>query len=55
MAAATFFLARMGAGRAIGATAQHREAAQLLGVPVGRACLQVLALSGGIAGTCGPW
>lgn len=53
MAGTAFFLARTRAGRAIRATAQHREAAQLLGVPVGRVYLQVLALSGGIAGTCG--
>jgi branched-chain amino acid transport system permease protein len=53
MAGTAFFLARTRTGRAIRATAQNREAAQLLGVPVGRVYLQVLALSGGIAGTCG--
>ena len=53
MAGTALFLARTKTGRAIRATAQNREAAQLLGVPVGWVYLQVLALSGAIAGTCG--
>lgn len=40
-------------GRAIRATAQNREAAQLMGVAVERTYLQVLALSGAVAGICG--
>jgi len=40
-------------GRAIRATAQNREAAQLMGVAVNRVYFQVLLLSGGIAGICG--
>jgi len=40
-------------GRAIRATAQNREAAQLMGVAVNRVYFQVLVLSGAIAGVCG--
>jgi len=40
-------------GRAIRATAQNREAAQLMGVAVNRIYFQVLLLSGAIAGICG--
>jgi branched-chain amino acid transport system permease protein len=40
-------------GRAIRATAQNREAAQLMGVAVNRVYLQVLVLSGAVAGVCG--
>lgn len=46
-------LARTRMGRAIRATAQHREAAQLMGVPVNRVYLQVLVLAGMLAGVCG--
>ena len=53
MAAVALFLTRTRAGRAIRATAQNREAAQLMGVPVGRVYLQVLAISGALAGACG--
>jgi branched-chain amino acid transport system permease protein len=41
------------AGRAIRATTQNRDAAQLLGIPVGRVYLQVLMFSGALAGICG--
>lgn len=40
-------------GRAIRATAQNRDAARLLGVPVDRVYLYVLMLSGAVAGACG--
>jgi branched-chain amino acid transport system permease protein len=40
-------------GRAIRATAQNRDAAQLMGVAVNRVYFQVLVLSGAIAGICG--
>ena len=40
-------------GRAIRATAQNREAAQLMGVPTRRVYLQVLVLAGALAGVCG--
>lgn len=40
-------------GRAIRATAQNREAAQLMGVAVNRVYFQVLVLSGALAGVCG--
>lgn len=40
-------------GRAIRATAQNRDAALLMGVPVERTYLQVLGLSGALAGVCG--
>jgi branched-chain amino acid transport system permease protein len=53
MAATTLFLVRTRAGRAIRATAQNRDAAQLMGVPVAYVYLQVLILSGMLAGVCG--
>ncbi|GAB5470308.1 MAG: urea ABC transporter permease subunit UrtB [Rhodospirillales bacterium] len=40
-------------GRAIRATAQNREAARLMGVPTRKVYLQVLAISGGLAGISG--
>ena len=40
-------------GRAIRATAQHRDAAQLLGVPVGKIYLQVMVMAGIIAAISG--
>jgi branched-chain amino acid transport system permease protein len=46
-------LGRTRMGRAIRATAQNREAAQLMGVPVRRVYLQVLVLAGALAGICG--
>lgn len=53
MALTALLLARTRMGRAIRATAQHREAAQLMGVPVHRVYLQVLVLAGMLAGVCG--
>lgn len=53
MAVMAFVLGRTRMGRAIRATAQNREAAQLMGVPIGRVYLQVLVLSGMLAGVCG--
>ena len=53
MIATTALLARTRMGRAIRATAQHREAAQLMGVAVNATYLQVLVLSGMLAGLCG--
>ncbi|TIN59418.1 MAG: branched-chain amino acid ABC transporter permease, partial [Mesorhizobium sp.] len=46
-------LGRTRMGRAIRATAQNRDAAQLMGVAVNRVYLQVLMLSGALAGICG--
>ena len=46
-------LGRTRMGRAIRATAQNREAAQLMGVAVNRVYFQVLVLSGALAGVCG--
>lgn len=40
-------------GRAIRATAQNRDAAQLMGVPVGRVFAQVLAIAGMLAAVSG--
>lgn len=40
-------------GRAIRATAQNRDAAQLMGVPVDRVFVHVLAIAGGLAGLSG--
>lgn len=40
-------------GRAIRATAQHRTAAQLMGVPVGRVFIQVLVIAGVVAAVSG--
>jgi branched-chain amino acid transport system permease protein len=53
MAATALYLARTRGGRAIRAVSQNREAAELMGVPVERVYLQVLALSGALAGVCG--
>ena len=53
MGAVAWLLARTRMGRAIRATAQNREAAQLMGVPTRRVYLQVTVLSGMLAGTCG--
>jgi len=53
MAATALFLARTKAGRAIRATAQNPDAARLMGVPVAYVYLQVLILSGMLAGVCG--
>jgi len=53
MAVMGVLIARTKMGRAIRATAQNREAAVLVGVPVERTYLQVLALSGALAGICG--
>lgn len=53
MAALAWLLARTRTGRAIRATAQNREAAQMMGVPTGRVYFQVLVLSGMLAGVCG--
>lgn len=53
MALIAVLLGRTRMGRAIRATAQNREAAQLMGVAVNRVYFQVLVLSGAIAGICG--
>ncbi|PSJ65303.1 branched-chain amino acid ABC transporter permease [Kumtagia ephedrae] len=53
MALVALLLARTRIGRAIRATAQNREAAQLMGVAVNRVYFQVLVLSGALAGVCG--
>ena len=53
MGAVAWLLARTRMGRAIRATAQNQEAAQLMGVPTRRVYLQVLILSGALAGICG--
>ncbi|MFZ1467435.1 MAG: branched-chain amino acid ABC transporter permease [Paracoccaceae bacterium] len=53
MAVLGLLISRTRMGRAIRATAQNREAALLMGVPVERTYLQVLALSGALAGICG--
>lgn len=53
MAATALFLTRTRTGRAIRATAQNPDAAKLMGVPVARVYLQVLILSGMLAGVCG--
>lgn len=53
MAVLGLLISRTRMGRAIRATAQNREAAQLMGVPVERTYLQVLGLSGALAGICG--
>lgn len=53
MAAVSLLMARTRMGRAIRATAQNRDAAQLMGVAVNRVYLQVLMLSGALAGVCG--
>ncbi|MCB8883714.1 branched-chain amino acid ABC transporter permease [Acidisoma cellulosilytica] len=48
-----WFLSGTKMGRAIRATAQNRDAAVLMGVPVQRIFLQALAISGALAGICG--
>lgn len=53
MVAMALLLQRTRAGRAIRATAQNREAAQLMGVRIGRVYAQVLALSGALAAVSG--
>ncbi len=53
MAALALLLQRSRLGRAIRATAQNREAAQLMGVRVGFVYAQVLALSGALAAISG--
>jgi branched-subunit amino acid ABC-type transport system permease component len=53
MVAMALLLKRSRLGRAIRATAQNREAAQLMGVRVGRIYAIVLALSGGLAAISG--
>jgi branched-chain amino acid transport system permease protein len=53
MIAVTLLLGRTRMGRAIRATAQNRDAAELLGVASARVYLHVLMLSGAVAGVCG--
>ncbi|WP_374378790.1 branched-chain amino acid ABC transporter permease [Dongia sp.] len=53
MAVLAYLLQRTRLGRAIRATAQNREAAQLMGVRVGIVYAQVLALSGALAAISG--
>jgi branched-subunit amino acid ABC-type transport system permease component len=53
MAAVAFLLNRTRIGRAIRATAQNRDAAQLMGIRIGRVYAQVLALSGALAAVSG--
>ena len=53
MAAVAFLLNRTRMGRAIRATAQNRDAAQLMGIRIGRTYAQVLAISGGLAAVSG--
>jgi len=53
MAAVAILLQRTSTGRAIRATSMNREAAQLMGVRVGRVYAQVLALSGALAAVSG--
>jgi branched-chain amino acid transport system permease protein len=53
MVAMALLLKRSRLGRAIRATAQNREAAQLMGVRVGRIYALVLGLSGGLAAISG--
>lgn len=53
MAGVALLLKRSRLGRAIRATAQNREAAQLMGVRVGQIYAIVLALSGGLAAISG--
>jgi branched-subunit amino acid ABC-type transport system permease component len=53
MVAIALLLQRTRTGRAIRATAQNREAAQLMGVRVGLVYAQVLALSGALAAVSG--
>lgn len=53
MAVTAYALKKTRVGRAIRATTQNRDAAQLLGIPVRRIYLQVLVFSGALAGICG--
>jgi len=53
MVAIALVLQRSRAGRAIRATAMNREAAQLMGVPIGRVYAQVLMLAGALAAVSG--
>jgi branched-chain amino acid transport system permease protein len=53
MAAVAFVLNRTRMGRAIRATAQNRDAAQLMGIRVGTVYAQVLAISGALAAVSG--
>lgn len=53
MAVIAFLLNRTSIGRAIRATAQNRDAAQLMGVRIGRVYAEVLALSGALAALSG--
>lgn len=53
MAIMGLLLGKTRMGRAIRATAQDRDAAQLMGVAVNRVYFQVLVLSGALAGICG--
>ncbi|SMF55757.1 amino acid/amide ABC transporter membrane protein 1, HAAT family [Tistlia consotensis] len=53
MAVVALLLGRTRVGRAIRATAQNRDAAQLMGIRIGRVYAQVLALSGALAALSG--
>ena len=53
MVAVGWLLGRTRAGRAIRATAQNRDAAQLMGIRIGRVYAQVLMLSGAMAALSG--
>jgi branched-subunit amino acid ABC-type transport system permease component len=53
MVAVAILLQRTGTGRAIRATSMNREAAELMGVRVGRVYAEVLALSGALAAVSG--
>ncbi len=53
MAATAFVLNRTRMGLAIRATAQNRDAAQLMGVRVGRVYAQVLGISAALAAVSG--
>ncbi len=53
MGGVAFLLNRTKTGRAIRATAQNRDAAQLMGIRVGRVYAQVLAISGALAAVAG--
>ncbi len=53
MGAVALLLNRSRSGRAIRATAQNRDAAQLMGIRVGRVYAQVLAISGALAAVSG--
>ena len=53
MAVMAWFLARTRMGRAIRATAQNRDAALLMGVPIGNVFVQVLVIAGILAALSG--